>query len=37
MFEGVNHGFMQMSSELPEAMDAFRDVAAFVNSHFASR
>ena len=37
LFEGVNHGFMQMSSELPEAMDAFRDVAAFVNSHFPSR
>jgi len=34
MFEGVNHGFMQMSSELPEAMDAFRDVAAFVQSRF---
>lgn len=34
MFEGVNHGFMQMSSELPEAMDAFRDAAAFVRVRF---
>jgi acetyl esterase/lipase len=30
--EGVNHGFMQMSSELPEALEAFRDAAAFVQT-----
>ncbi|MDO8248342.1 MAG: alpha/beta hydrolase fold domain-containing protein [Rhodoferax sp.] len=28
--DGVTHGFMQMSSELPEALTAFRDAAAFV-------
>ena len=30
--EGVVHGFMQMSSELPEALTAFRDAAAFTRS-----
>jgi len=30
--EGVVHGFMQMSSELPEAMTAFKDAAAFTRS-----
>ncbi|APW40848.1 hypothetical protein RD110_21185 [Rhodoferax koreense] len=30
--EGVVHGFMQMSSELPEAMAAFKDAAAFTRS-----
>lgn len=28
--DGVTHGFMQMSSELPEALAAFQDAAAFV-------
>ncbi len=28
--EGVTHGFMQMSSELPEALQAFKDAATFV-------
>lgn len=30
--DGVNHGFMQMSNELPEAMVAFEDAAAFVET-----
>lgn len=30
--EGVVHGFMQMSNELPEAMAAFKDAAAFTRS-----
>ena len=30
--DGVTHGFMQMSSELPEALAAFKDAAAFVAS-----
>jgi acetyl esterase/lipase len=30
--EGVVHGFMQMSSELPEALSAFQDAAAFTRS-----
>lgn len=30
--EGVVHGFMQMSSELPEAMAAFKDAAAFTRA-----
>ncbi len=30
--EGVVHGFMQMSSELPEALAAFQDAAAFTRS-----
>jgi acetyl esterase/lipase/DNA-binding transcriptional regulator YhcF (GntR family) len=29
-YAGVNHGFMQMGSELPEARQAFRDAAAFL-------
>lgn len=29
---GVTHGFMQMSRELPEALQAFRDAAAFVTA-----
>ena len=29
-YGGVNHGFMQMGSELPEARQAFRDAAAFL-------
>lgn len=33
--EGVNHGFMQMSNELPEAMAAFQDAAAFVETHLS--
>ena len=32
LVDGVNHGFMQMSNELPEAMTAFRDAAAFVEA-----
>lgn len=34
---GVTHGFMQMSSELPEALAAFLDAAAFVDTVFPSR
>ena len=30
LVDGVTHGFMQMSAELPEAMDAFRDAAVFL-------
>jgi acetyl esterase/lipase len=30
--DGVVHGFMQMSSELPEALAAFQDAAAFTRS-----
>lgn len=37
VIEGVTHGFMQMSSELQEALDAFRDAAAFVDTVFPSR
>ena len=29
-YAGVNHGFMQMGSALPEARQAFRDAAAFL-------
>lgn len=31
---GVVHGFMQMSKELPEALQAFKDAAAFVATVF---
>lgn len=31
-YEGVLHGFMQMSSELPQALQAFRDAAAFLRA-----
>ena len=31
-YEGVNHGFMQMGSELPEARQAFRDAGAFLHA-----
>jgi acetyl esterase len=29
-YAGVNHGFMQMSAELPEARKAFEDADAFL-------
>jgi len=29
-YSGMNHGFMQMGSALPEARQAFRDAAAFL-------
>ena len=29
-YAGMNHGFMQMSAELPEAQQAFEDAAAFL-------
>jgi acetyl esterase/lipase len=32
VYEGVIHGFMQMSRELPEAMTAFKDAATFMHS-----
>ncbi len=32
IYEGVIHGFMQMSRELPEAMTAFKDAATFIRS-----
>ena len=35
--EGVNHGFMQMSSELPEALTAFEDAATFIQPFLRSR
>jgi acetyl esterase/lipase len=28
----MNHGFMQMGSELPEARQAFRDAAVFLSA-----
>jgi acetyl esterase/lipase/DNA-binding GntR family transcriptional regulator len=34
-YEGVVHGFMKMSDELPEAMTAFQDAAAFVKNTIA--
>lgn len=34
LYEGVLHGFMQMSSELPEAMEAFKDAATFLRARF---
>ena len=34
MIDGVTHGFMQMSSELPEARAAFGEAAAFLNTVF---
>jgi acetyl esterase/lipase len=37
IYEGVNHGFMQMSSELPEAMTAFKDAATFIQSFLRPR
>lgn len=37
VYEGVVHGFMQMSTELPEAMTAFKDAAMFVQSFAAAR
>lgn len=30
--DGVNHGFMQMSAELPQALQAFHDAAAFLRA-----
>ena len=30
--DGVNHGFMQMSAELPQALQAFTDAAAFLRA-----
>lgn len=32
VYDGVLHGFMQMSSELPEALRAFEDAAAYVKA-----
>ena len=29
-YAGMNHGFMQLGSALPEARQAFRDAAAFL-------
>ena len=37
VYEGVIHGFMQMSRELPEAMTAFKDAATFINSFTPAR
>jgi acetyl esterase/lipase len=37
MYEGVNHGFMQMSSELPEALTAFKDAATFIHQFLRPR
>ncbi len=37
VYEGVNHGFMQMSRELPEAMTAFKDAATFMHSFAPAR
>jgi acetyl esterase/lipase len=37
MHEGVNHGFMQMSSELPEALTAFKDAATFIHPFLRPR
>jgi acetyl esterase/lipase len=31
-YVGMNHGFMQMGSELPEARQAFRDAAVFLSA-----
>ncbi|MDR3435325.1 alpha/beta hydrolase fold domain-containing protein [Telmatospirillum sp.] len=36
VYEGVLHGFMQMSGILPEAMTAFQDAAAFVRDIIAT-
>jgi acetyl esterase/lipase/DNA-binding GntR family transcriptional regulator len=37
VYEGVIHGFMQMSRELPEAMTAFKDAATFMHSFAPAR
>jgi len=37
VYEGVLHGFMQMSDALPEAMTAFQDAAAFVRNIIAAK
>ncbi|MEP7084914.1 MAG: alpha/beta hydrolase fold domain-containing protein, partial [Betaproteobacteria bacterium] len=37
VYKGVNHGFMQMSRELPEAMTAFKDAATFMHSFAPAR
>jgi acetyl esterase/lipase/DNA-binding GntR family transcriptional regulator len=37
IYEGVVHGFMQMSHELPEAMTAFKDAATFIRSFAPAR
>lgn len=37
VYEGVIHGFMQMSRELPEAMTAFKDAATFIHAHAPAR
>jgi acetyl esterase/lipase len=37
MVEGVTHGFMQMSSEVHEALTAFQDAAAFVAALLPAR
>jgi acetyl esterase/lipase/DNA-binding transcriptional regulator YhcF (GntR family) len=35
-YAGVNHGFMQMGRELPEARQAFRDAAAFLRERHST-
>jgi len=35
--EGVTHGFMQMSSELPEALAAYVDAATFISTALPTR
>lgn len=36
-YVGMNHGFMQLGAELPEARQAFRDAGAFVRAHSTHR
>ena len=36
-YDGVIHGFMQMSSELPQALQAFNDAAAFLRARHQPR
>lgn len=36
-YEGVIHGFMQMSAELPQALQAFNDAAAFLRARHQPR